>query len=48
MRVCGVSVITDLGGKDRTEVPTHEDVQKAAIKAQPVVVELMKEVILKV
>ena len=48
MRVFGVSVITDLGGKDITEVPTHEEVQKAAIKAQPVVVELMKEVILKV
>ena len=48
MRVFGVSVITDLGGKDITEVPTHEEVQKAAIKAQPVVVELMKEVILRV
>ncbi|MDE5642500.1 MAG: purine-nucleoside phosphorylase [Muribaculaceae bacterium] len=48
MRVFGVSVITDLGGKDITEVPTHEEVQKAAVKAQPVVVELMKEVILRV
>ena len=46
MRVFGVSVITDLGGKDITEVPTHEEVQKAAVKAQPVVVELMKDVIL--
>lgn len=46
MRVFGVSVITDLGGKDITEVPSHEEVQKAAIKAQPVVVELMKDVIL--
>lgn len=46
MRVFGVSVITDLGGKDITEVPTHEEVQKAAVKAQPVVVELMKDVII--
>lgn len=36
MTVFGVSVITDLGGKDVKEVPTHEEVQKAAIKAQPI------------
>ncbi len=36
MEVFGVSVITDLGGKDITDVPSHEEVQKAAIKAQPV------------
>ena len=35
MEVFGVSVITDLGGKDIKEVPTHEEVQKAALKAQP-------------
>ena len=35
MNVFGVSVITDLGGKDIKEVPTHEEVQKAALKAQP-------------
>ena len=35
MEVFGVSVITDLGGKDITEVPSHEEVQKAALKAQP-------------
>lgn len=35
MKVFGVSVITDLGGKDITEVPTHEEVQKAALVAQP-------------
>lgn len=35
MKVFGVSVITDLGGKDIKEVPTHEEVQKAALKAQP-------------
>lgn len=45
MKVFGLSVITDLGGKDITEVPTHEEVQKAAIKAQPTVVALMKELV---
>lgn len=35
IEVFGVSVITDLGGKDIKEVPTHEEVQKAALKAQP-------------
>lgn len=35
MEVFGVSVITDLGGKDIKEIPTHEEVQKAALKAQP-------------
>ena len=34
MRVYGISVITDLGGKDIKEVPTHEEVQLAAQKAQ--------------
>ena len=42
MTVFGISVITDLGGKDITEVPTHEEVQKAAVKAQPVMTTLMK------
>ncbi|MDE6176120.1 MAG: purine-nucleoside phosphorylase [Paramuribaculum sp.] len=45
MKVFGVSVITDLGGKDVTEVPTHEEVQKAAMQAQPVMMEVMKELI---
>lgn len=45
MEVFGVSVITDLGGKDITEVPTHEEVQKAAIKAQPTVVKLTTEML---
>ena len=42
MSVFGVSVITDLGGKDVKEVPSHEEVQKAAIKAQPNMVALIK------
>lgn len=45
MEVFGVSVITDLGGKDITEVPTHEEVQKAAIKAQPTVIKLTTEML---
>lgn len=48
MEVFGVSVITDLGGKDITEVPTHEEVQKAAVKAQPKMVEIMQTLISKI
>ena len=43
--VFGVSVITDLGGKDVTEVPTHEEVQKAAQAAQPKMMEIMRELV---
>ena len=45
MRVFGVSVITDLGGKDIREVPTHEEVQKAGVKAQPVMTRIITEMI---
>lgn len=45
MRVFGVSVITDLGGKDIKDVPTHEEVQKAALKAQPVMTLLIKNML---
>lgn len=45
MEVFGISVITDLGGKDIKEVPTHEEVQLAAQKAQPKVVEIIKELV---
>lgn len=45
MKVFGVSVITDLGGKDVTEVPTHEEVQKAAMAAQPKMMEIMRELV---
>ena len=45
MKVFGVSVITDLGGKDITEVPTHEEVQKAAIQAQPVMTHVIKRML---
>lgn len=45
MKVFGVSVITDLGGKDVTDVPTHEEVQKAANEAQPRMMEIMRELV---
>lgn len=48
MTVFGVSVITDLGGKDIREIPTHEEVQKAAIKAQPVMTDLIKEMLARI
>ena len=45
IKVFGVSVITDLGGKDIKEVPTHEEVQKAALKAQPNMTSLITEML---
>lgn len=45
MEVFGLSVITDLGGKDVTEVPTHEEVQKAAVKAQPTMCRIITEML---
>lgn len=47
MRVFGVSVITDLGGKDVTDVPSHEEVQKAAEEAQPRMMEIMRELVVR-
>lgn len=48
MKVFGLSVITDLGGKDITQVPTHEEVQQAALIAQPKCLEIMKELVSRV
>ncbi|MCH5246305.1 MAG: purine-nucleoside phosphorylase [Muribaculaceae bacterium] len=48
MKVFGLSVITDLGGKDVKEVPTHEEVQKAALVAQPKCLEIMKELVARI
>ena len=45
MNVFGVSVITDLGGKEIKMVPTHEEVQKAALKAQPVMSGLITQML---
>lgn len=48
MDVFGVSVITDLGGKDVDYVPTHEEVQQAAETAAPVMVKLITEMLKKI
>lgn len=45
MKVFGVSVITDLGGKDVTDVPTHEEVQRAAEDAQPRMMQIMRSLV---
>ena len=45
MKVFGVSVITDLGGKDIHEEPSHEEVQQAAVKAQPVMTHVIKKML---
>lgn len=45
IRCFGLSVITDLGGKDIKEVPSHEEVQKAAVKAQPKIKLLVTEML---
>lgn len=45
MEVFGLSVITDLGGKDVTQVPTHEEVQQAAVTAEPVTKMLVHELV---
>ena len=47
MRVFGISVITDLGGKDITDVPSHEEVQQAALKAQPTVEAIVNEMVVR-
>ena len=47
MKVFGLSVITDLGGKDVTQVPTHEEVQQAAVLAQPKCLEIMREMVVR-
>lgn len=41
MKVFGISVITDLGGKDIKDVPSHEEVQMAAVTAQPTTTALL-------
>lgn len=45
MEVFGLSVITDLGGKDVTQVPTHEEVQQAAITAEPTTKALVHDLV---
>lgn len=42
IRVYGLSVITDLGGKEIRDIPTHEEVQLAAATAQPKMLAIIK------
>ena len=48
MEVFAVSVITDLGVDGIVEKVSHEEVQKAAQKAQPRMMEIMKELVTRV
>ena len=45
IRTFGISVITDLGGFDDPVEVSHEEVQEAANKAQPLMTEIMREMI---
>ena len=45
IKVFGISVITDLGGFDVPVAVSHEEVQEAANKAQPLMTEIMREMI---
>lgn len=45
IKVFGVSVITDLGGFDVPVEVSHEEVQEAANTAQPLMTEIMREMI---
>ena len=45
IRTFGVSIITDLGGFDTPVEVSHEEVQKAANTAQPIMTEIMREMI---
>ena len=47
IRVFGISVVTDLGGFDLPVEVSHEEVQEAANKAQPIMTELMREMLLR-
>ena len=45
IRIFGLSVITDLGGFEVPVAVSHEEVQIAANKAQPLMTELIREMI---
>ena len=47
IRVFGISIVTDLGGFDTPVEVSHEEVQQAANKAQPIMTELMREMIIR-
>ena len=44
IRVFGISIVTDLGGFDVPVQVSHEEVQIAANKAQPLMTEIMREI----
>lgn len=45
IRVFGVSIITDLGIEGQVEEVSHEEVQKAANAVQPLMADIMREII---
>ncbi len=45
IKAFGVSIITDLGGFDVPVAVSHEEVQEAANKAQPLMTKLMREMV---
>ena len=45
IKVFGISIVTDLGGMEEAVEVSHEEVQEAANKAQPVMTRLMREMI---
>ena len=45
IKVFGMSIITDLGLEDQPVEVSHEEVQEAANKAQPLMTEIMREII---
>ena len=47
IRTFGLSIITDLGGFEEAVEVSHEEVQQAANKAQPIMTELMREMIIR-
>ncbi len=47
MRVFGISVITDLGIEGSPVAVSHEEVQAAAGKAQPLMTEIMREMVIR-
>jgi purine-nucleoside phosphorylase len=47
IRTFGISVVTDLGGFDNPVEVSHEEVQEAADKVQPLMTEIMREMIIR-
>jgi purine-nucleoside phosphorylase len=47
IRTFGISIVTDLGGFDPPVEVSHEEVQQAANKAQPLMTEIMREMIVR-